>query len=89
MADTSGLNTALTRLAEEPTPPRGPRCTVKTILDQLDPATGRKLHDLLDSPAISATQIADALNDNGYPVQAPAVARHRRRGRSNGCRCPR
>jgi hypothetical protein len=89
VADTSGLITALHRLTEEPTPPRGPQCTVKAILDQLDPITGRKLYDLLKSPAVSATQIADALTDNGYPVRAPAVARHRRRGRSNGCRCPR
>ncbi|MER6232592.1 hypothetical protein ACFUC2_05350 [[Kitasatospora] papulosa] len=89
MADTNGLGTALTRLLEEPDPPRGPRCTVGAILDTLDPDTAAKVRSVLDNPAVTATRIADTLNGSGHRVQAPAVARHRRRGASNGCRCPR
>ncbi|AWI33268.1 hypothetical protein DDW44_30765 [Streptomyces tirandamycinicus] len=81
--------TALTRLVEEPAGPRGPQCTVGAILDLLDPPAAKKVCEVLDTAAISATQIADALTGSGHPVRAPAVARHRRRGGSNGCRCPR
>ncbi|WP_330335723.1 hypothetical protein OHS33_38745 (plasmid) [Streptomyces sp. NBC_00536] len=89
MADTSGLLAALSQLADAPPAPRGPRCTVGTILDTLDTDTALKVRDVLDSPSVSSTQIADALTGSGHPVQSPAVARHRRRGGSNGCRCPR
>ncbi|MFB6505625.1 hypothetical protein ACFC07_21960 [Streptomyces sp. NPDC056099] len=89
MADTNGLIAALTQLAEAPPAPRGPRCTVGAILDELDSSTAQKVREVLDSVAISSTQIADALTGSGHQVQAPAVARHRRRGASNGCRCPR
>ncbi|MEU5181142.1 hypothetical protein AB0G49_13930 [Streptomyces longwoodensis] len=89
MADTDGLTSALSRLMEEPDRPRGPRCTVGIILAALDTTTAQKLNQLLDSPAVTSTRIADALTRNGHPVQAPAVARHRRRGASNGCRCER
>jgi hypothetical protein len=73
----------------EPEPPRGPRCTVGTILDTFDAETAAKFRDVLDNPTITATRIADTLNSSGHRIQAPAVARHRRRGASNGCRCPR
>ncbi|MFD0352885.1 hypothetical protein ACFVHW_03935 [Streptomyces sp. NPDC127110] len=89
MADTSGLIAALSQLAEAPQGPRGPRCTVGVILDALDTDTSLKVRDVLNSPSISSTLIADALTGSGHRVQAPAVARHRRRGGSNGCRCPR
>ncbi|MFF0754399.1 hypothetical protein [Streptomyces sp. NPDC004267] len=89
MADTNGLDTALTQLLTEPEPPRGPRCTVGTILDSLDDETAAKFRTVLDNPAVTATRIADTLTSGGHRVQAPAVARHRRRGASNGCRCPR
>ncbi|MFF4276132.1 hypothetical protein [Streptomyces sp. NPDC001536] len=87
MADENGLMGALNQLTDQPPAPRGPRCTVSTILEVLDEDTAQKLRTLLDAPGISATQIANALSDNGHRVQAPAVARHRRRGASNGCRC--
>ncbi|MEU0857404.1 hypothetical protein ABZ352_18470 [Streptomyces griseofuscus] len=87
MADTTGLIAALTKLADAPPTARGPQCTVGVILAALDPATAAKVREVLDTPAVSATQIADALTASGHPVQAPAVARHRRRGGSNGCRC--
>ncbi|MEU7228924.1 hypothetical protein [Streptomyces chrestomyceticus] len=89
MADTTGLIAALTQLSDAPPAPRGPRCTVSAILDALDAATAQKVQDVLDTPTINATQIADTLTASGHRVQAPAVARHRRRGASNGCRCPR
>jgi hypothetical protein len=89
VADTNGLIAALAQLAEAPSAPRGPRCTVGIILDELDASTAQKVRDVLDTPAISSTQIADTLIGSGHQVQAPAVARHRRRGGSNGCRCPR
>ncbi|MGW7090096.1 hypothetical protein ACWGH2_42305 [Streptomyces sp. NPDC054871] len=89
MADTNGLMAALNQLTEAPPAPRGPRCTVGVILSELDSGTAQKVRDVLDQAAVSATQIADTLTGSGHPVQAPAVARHRRRGASNGCRCPR
>ncbi|MER7759459.1 hypothetical protein [Streptomyces sp. NPDC097619] len=89
MADASRLIAALTQLAETPAASRGPRCTVGTILDTLDVDTTSKVREVLDNPVISSTQIADVLTGSGHPVQAPAVARHRRRGGTNGCRCPR
>ncbi|MFJ5143049.1 hypothetical protein [Streptomyces sp. NPDC088707] len=89
MADTNELGTALTQLLNEPEPPRGPRCTVGSVLDDLDADTAAKFRIVLDNPAVTATRIADTLTSSGHRVQAPAVARHRRRGGSNGCRCPR
>ncbi|MYX26758.1 hypothetical protein GTY75_08755 [Streptomyces sp. SID8381] len=88
MANTNGgLMAALARLTEQPPAPRGPRCTVGAILDTIDDSTAQTLRALLDTRTVSATQIADALTAHGHRVQAPAVARHRRRGASNGCRC--
>ncbi|MFD7763570.1 hypothetical protein [Streptomyces microflavus] len=89
MADTNGLGAALTQLIHEPRAQRGPRCTVGTILAALDDETAQKVREVLEQQAVSSTQIADALTSYGHSVQAPAVARHRRRGSSNGCRCPR
>lgn len=89
MADTDGLSTALTQLMDEPERPRGARCTVGIILACLDADTAGKLNELMAAPAVTSTRIADVLTSNGHPVQAPSVARHRRRGASNGCRCPR
>jgi hypothetical protein len=89
VADTDGLGAALDRLTEEPERPRGQRCTVGAILASLDDATADKLNGLLDTRMVTSTRIADVLTNSGYPVQAPSVARHRRRGASNGCRCPR
>jgi hypothetical protein len=89
VADTDGLSTALTQLMTEPAPRRGARCTVGDILASLDAATAEKLNGLLDTRMVTSTRIADTLTASGYPVQAPSVARHRRRGASNGCRCPR
>ncbi|MFD4933411.1 hypothetical protein [Streptomyces virginiae] len=89
MADTSGLIAALSRLTDTPPALRGPRCTLGTILDRLDMDTALKVRSVLDNPTISSTLIADTLTDSGHRVQAPAVARHRRRGGSNGCRCMR
>lgn len=86
---TTGLITALDALATTPPARRGPLCTVAVILDALDEPAAVKVREVLDTSQVSATQIADALTGNGHPVQAPAVARHRRRGASNGCRCPR
>ncbi|MER5482654.1 hypothetical protein ABT024_05470 [Streptomyces sp. NPDC002812] len=89
MADTNGLITAITQLADQPRTAPGPRCTVGSILGRLDVETVAKIRTVLDDLGVSSTQIADALTGNGHPVQAAAVARHRRRGGTNGCRCPR
>ncbi|MER7937930.1 MULTISPECIES: hypothetical protein [unclassified Streptomyces] len=89
MADTEGLSTALAQLMTEPAPLRGARCTVGVILTALDDGTATKLTELMEAESVTSTRIADVLTSNGHPVQAPSVARHRRRGASNGCRCPR
>lgn len=85
---TTGLITALDALAAAPPPRKGPLCTIALILGALDESAAAKLREVLDSP-VAAPQVADALTRSGHAVQAPAVARHRRRGASNGCRCPR
>ncbi|MFF4188094.1 hypothetical protein ACFYZ9_33360 [Streptomyces sp. NPDC001691] len=90
MTDTThALITALGALVDVPPARKGPQCTVGAILDSLDTSAADSLRQVLDHSQISATLIADTLTSNGNRVQAPAVARHRRRGASNGCRCPR
>ncbi|WP_167162979.1 hypothetical protein [Streptomyces sp. MBT27] len=90
MTDTTrALTSALASLVDVPPARHGPQCTVGAILDSLDEQAADSLRHVLDQPQVTSTLIADTLTANGKPIQAPAVARHRRRGASNGCRCPR
>jgi hypothetical protein len=70
---------------------RGPACTVGVTLSRLagtDPPAAQALQKALEDPQIRSTRIAAVLSDHGQQVQAATVARHRRRGAPNGCRCP-
>ncbi|MEU5425559.1 hypothetical protein AB0H73_08110 [Streptomyces olivoreticuli] len=85
----TGLAADLDALAGAPAVRKGPPCSIGTVLNGTDEATAAALQSALDTPAITARLIADALGRHGEPVTAYTVARHRRRGESNGCRCPR
>ncbi|MGW1275496.1 IPT/TIG domain-containing protein [Streptomyces tsukubensis] len=77
----------LDALTEAPAPRKGPPCTVGSILSAADDTTEAKLRWILDTRTVSATAIADVLSQHGTPVTSYTVARHRRRGQTNGCRC--
>lgn len=57
---------------------RGPECAVKQILARVDDVDRKALENALrlDS-GITGQQIADALTDEGYPVKAHTLQRHR------------
>ncbi|MEV7512069.1 hypothetical protein AB0O57_29345 [Streptomyces sp. NPDC091201] len=84
-----GLAAELEALAGAPTVPKGPQCTVGAFLAQADEPTAAALRAALDTPGITGKAIADTLRRYESDVTAYTVARHRRRGESNGCRCPR
>jgi hypothetical protein len=61
---------------------RGPACSfVGLDLDEQDAAD---LTRLLADVRVQSSAIARALQGRGYPIKAPTVSRHRRRG----CDCP-
>lgn len=67
----------------------GPQCTVARIMDQLGEQDREATARLIDNPSIPGSAIAQALTRNGYPIADKTVLRHRKRGMSSGCRCPR
>lgn len=77
----------LEALAGAPAARKGPPCTVGAFLEHADEPTAAALHTALNTPGITAKSIADTLSKYGSAVTAYTVARHRRRGESNGCRC--
>ncbi|MFJ2745321.1 hypothetical protein ACIO3O_37320 [Streptomyces sp. NPDC087440] len=86
---TPGLVAELESLAAAPSAPKGPKCGVGAFLTGTDEDTAAALDEALANPAIAAKAIADVLRAHGGPVSSYTVARHRRRGESNGCRCTR
>lgn len=88
----SDLAGDLEALAGEQSQRRGPACTVGAVLARLadtDPEAAAALDKALDDSSIGSTRIAAVLAGHGQTLQASTVARHRRRGEPNGCRCPR
>ncbi|MFI5990280.1 hypothetical protein ACIBAC_00300 [Streptomyces sp. NPDC051362] len=83
----TGLAADLAALPDAPAAPRGPQCSIGTLLDNAEPDVATSLRTALDTKSVSATAIADALSRHGTTVTAWTVNRHRRRGTSNGCRC--
>lgn len=65
----------------------GPPCTVKLVLEQLDPEDRRAFEELLRNRGVSASKVAGVLMRNGYRIAAPAVTRHRRGHANGGCAC--
>jgi hypothetical protein len=43
---------------------------------------------VIDNPDIPGSVIAEAMTRNGHPIADKTVLRHRKRGASSGCRCP-
>ncbi|MBZ6253614.1 hypothetical protein KVH27_35275 [Streptomyces olivaceus] len=76
-------------LANAPATHRGPQCSVGAFLATADEDVATSLRAALDSDRVTAKSIADTLSRYGPDVTAYTVARHRRRGQSNGCRCER
>lgn len=67
----------------------GPQCTVARILNQLTDDDRDHLVRVIDNTDIPGSVIAGALTRNGYSVADKTVLRHRKRGMSSGCHCPR
>lgn len=65
----------------------GPACTVKLVLEQLDPEDARAFEELLRNRGVSASKVAGVLMRHGYRIAAPAVSRHRRGHLNGGCAC--
>ncbi|MGW0033096.1 hypothetical protein ACWDXD_25175 [Streptomyces sp. NPDC003314] len=84
-----GLAAELDALTGAPASRRGPRCRVGAFLDGTDEVTAATLRTVLSNDAVTATAIAKTLGGHGVEVTAYTVARHRRRGEPNGCRCAR
>ncbi|MFF7838778.1 hypothetical protein ACFZC6_08180 [Streptomyces ossamyceticus] len=84
-----GLAEELDALASAPAAHRGPQCSVGAFLAAANPDDAASLRTALDTDRVTAKAIADTLSRYGDPVTAYTVARHRRRGQSNGCRCER
>ncbi|MFI6142459.1 hypothetical protein ACIBCC_30235 [Streptomyces griseus] len=84
-----GLAGELDALTSAPATPRGPECSIGALLRYADFDVAVSLRTVLDQTEVSATAIADALSRHGSRITAATVARHRRRGQSNGCRCER
>lgn len=85
----TGLAADLEALTSAPAAHRGPRCSVGTLLDNADADVAATLHAVLDMTTVSAVLIAETLSLHGDPITSYTVARHRRRGQPNGCRCSR
>jgi hypothetical protein len=66
----------------------GPQCTVAKIMGQISEDDRAQLCRVLDNPDVPGSVIAGALTRNGYPVADKTVLRHRKRGTSSGCHCP-
>ncbi|MDI3102040.1 hypothetical protein QJ054_33940 [Streptomyces sp. AN-3] len=79
----------LRALTTAPALSRGPQCSVGAFLDAADLNDAAALREVLDNDRIPARAIADTLSRHGETITAYTVARHRRRGESNGCRCER
>ncbi|MEU1592780.1 hypothetical protein ABZ468_07940 [Streptomyces sp. NPDC005708] len=82
-----GLAKELDALTDAPAVRRGPQCSIGALLEAADPDVAESLRTVLNQTRVTAKAIADALSRHGDPITAYTVARHRRRGESNGCRC--
>ncbi|WP_435059857.1 hypothetical protein [Streptomyces sp. bgisy060] len=83
------LAAELAALTQAPAARKGPPCTVGSVLSTVDSTTADTLQQILDTPTVTSTAIAGVLSQHGPVIASDTVARHRRRGQANGCRCPR
>lgn len=64
------------------------RCPVAQILAVLDDQERAELLEALEDTGIRGGNLAKVLEARGHRITGEAIARHRRRARGNGCRCP-
>ena len=84
-----GLAADLDALTGAPAARKGPPCRVGAVLDSAEEETAATLRRILDTRTVSSTAIAEVLSQHGQLITSYTVARHRRRGEANGCRCAR
>ncbi|MFK0295644.1 hypothetical protein ACIQU6_34970 [Streptomyces sp. NPDC090442] len=84
-----GLAADLNALTTAPAARKGPPCSVGSVLASVSAETAATLLRILDTRTISSTAIAEVLSQHGKAITSSTVARHRRRGAANGCRCAR
>lgn len=66
-----------------PAPTHGTPCSIGALLDTLEEAERAALKAMLYDLGWNATQVYDALRDEGYTVGRQSINRHRR----EACRC--
>jgi len=66
-----------------------PKCSVYYLMESLPEGDREALLAAFDNREIRHTDIATLLQKRGFNVSSITVSRHRNRGESNGCRCPR
>jgi len=64
-------------------------CAIGNSLVGLSDDEREALNAALGNRQIRHTDLAQVLSNQGFKVSAVTVSRHRNRGESNGCRCPR
>lgn len=78
-------NLAAALSAHENGKPKGPRCTIGILLNELDDIDRKALTKALESH-MTGESIGQALRDEGHPVSGPTIQRHRRKQCSCGTR---
>lgn len=79
----------LADLASIPPGRGGHACHTGYALAQLDESLRARVLAALDNPILSSSDLCRVLNKHGFDLRTSNVARHRRRGTPNGCKCPR
>lgn len=64
-------------------PPKGPTCSVLSLLATVDAETGDLIRAAMNNPYAPSTMIARAVAERGHRISAHVLQRHRR----GECRC--
>lgn len=68
----------------------GHACHTRFAMEQIPVEARTAVAEAMDNPLVSSADLARLLNKHtGSTVTGNQVARHRRRGQPNGCKCPR
>lgn len=68
--------------------PKGTRCTVSVMLDQLEPRESKAVVEAIDDDKVSLTALSRILLLHGHTISARTLRRHRNRNQGDGCACP-
>ena len=85
--DEPNLIADLTALETAPPLIRGPKCSVRQLLDRLPENDRDALERVLDDERISAAAIARILQSHGNHIGHNSIVRHRRGYKDGGCAC--